>query len=129
LGSLEVSGSLTNAAAWLDDDHFILATGAWTREDGEPADRKPWNSALRSYSTDGTLKRKYLEDHPALLLSVAVLRNKEHTAVLAGDESGNIIAAIDSDESVIMPTGVAAPLKSIVILSNYSEISIALVFG
>jgi WD40 repeat protein len=130
LGSGDASGSLVNAAAWLDDKHFILATGAWTREDGKQGEQAPWNSALRSYSVDGTLDREYLEGHQALLLSVAALRNRENSAVLAGDESGNLIIAFGSDAPVVMPTGIPGPLKNIIVLANYPRrISLVFIFG
>ena len=122
IASGDVDRSYANDAAWWDEDSFILATGAWDREDGPTAPFRLLNPALRRYRTDGTLLEEYLPVHTAPITSVAVLNSKKHQTIIAGDSFGNLLVKPPGGELQIIPTGVIAPVKKIIADSDSSNV-------
>ena len=127
IGSGDVDRSYANDAAWLDDGNFILATGEWSTN-GPSEPYYLLNPALRRYRADGTLAEEYLAGHMAPVTSVAVLRNKKKPVILAGDAFGNLIVKPVGGELKIIPTGIRAPIKRIVI-EDSSQNNVVVVFG
>jgi hypothetical protein len=73
-GSDEVDRSYTNDMAWLDEEHFIAATGGWRKVSAD-ADFTLFNAALPIYRANGTLAQHLLAKHAFRITSVGVLEN------------------------------------------------------
>ena len=125
IGGPEFDRSYTNDAAWLDDEHFVLATGAWEKANEQSNEFRIFNPALRLYNADGTLAEEYLARHFAPVTSVAVLGDKEARTILAGDALGNLLVKPIGEEVQIIATGVSAPIKRIIV----DQPNVVLVFG
>jgi hypothetical protein len=120
-------GSYTNDAVWLDDEHFILATGAWQKRSPDSKEFDLFNAALRLYHADGTLAQDYLVGHRAPVTSVAVLEREEKRVVLAGDAAGNLIVKPADGELRIIPTGINASIIKIAVHES-AKFGVVLVF-
>jgi len=128
LGSGEVDRSYANDAAWLDKDHFILATGAWMGSTTQTYTLR--NAALRVFQADGKLSEEYLSSHSAPVRSVTVAEiDGQNRIILAGDSDGNLIVRPASGKISIIPTGVVAPIKKIVAFMDDNKLVLALIFG
>jgi TIR domain len=128
IGSSDIDQSFTNDAAWLDEQHFILATGEWIKLKRDSRELTLFNPALRLYRVDGTPAHEYLIKHAAPITSVAVLERDGTRTILAGDAVGNLIAISATGEVRITPTGVPSPIKKIVV-SEWAKFFVALVFS
>jgi WD40 repeat protein len=122
IGSGEVDRSYANDATWLDDNSFILATGAWRKVNALSDPFSLFNAALRRYRVDGTLIEEYVVDHPAPVTAVAVFKSQKGTTIIAGDAFGNLIVKPLEGKLAIIPTGVIAPVKRIIIESDSSNV-------
>jgi formylglycine-generating enzyme required for sulfatase activity len=128
-GGDDVGRSYTNDVAWFDDEHFVAATGGWTKMD-TGADFTLLNAGLRLYRADGTLVQEILPKNAYPITSVAILEHEDKRIVLAGDGAGNLIMQSPASELSIIPTGVNAPVKRIIVYGwGDRNFNLFLVFG
>jgi WD40 repeat protein len=111
----------------LDEDHFLLATGAWRKLNGQSGGFTLFNAALRLFNADGTLAREYLSGHVAPLTSVVTIDFKDKRIILAGDAVGNLVL-VGGGGVKIIPTGVSAPIKKIIAYKGERP-EVVLIFG
>ena len=127
IGGGEIDGSYANDAAWLDNDHFLLATGTMQRMIGGE-DKSPFNSAVWLYGVDGKVVEKWLADSQAPVTSVAVIDNNSGKSIIAGDGVGNLFVRSAKGTTTTIATKVAAPIRRII--ANESEpLNLLLIFG
>jgi tetratricopeptide (TPR) repeat protein len=130
IDSSDSDRSYTNDAAWLDEEHFILATGEWKKTNTESNEFVLLNAALTLYRAEGRLVQEYLVGHSAPVTSVSVLEHQGQRIILAGDAAGNLIVRpIDGGISII-PTGINAPVIKIAVQDvSGGRSGLVLVFG
>jgi WD40 repeat protein len=123
IGSGEVDRSYANDAAWYDDNSFLLATGSWRKANAQTDPFSSFHAGLRHYRIDGTLVEEYLVDHVAPVTAVAVFKlEKQEPIIIAGDAFGNILVKTFGKALRVIPTGVTAPVKRIIVASNPSNV-------
>lgn len=123
-----------NDAAWIDANHFVVATGDWdTRRDGpKQPPRTPLNAALRIYDFHGHLVKTLVEGHDVPFDSVVVINTSGgKKIILAGDRAGRIIVVSTVDGLVrTIPTGLRKSVRKIAAFTRGNGYrGMALVFG